>query len=521
MTQGLTKEVFTVNASYNVTGTTNSPTIFDGKNAWFTALTPGGVHKIIIVEFWGPYTDLDNTQFQRWAEPATDEVTLEQMGPKLRVVTVIEINKVVKQFLRNSSNIITAVCTDNTWVEYTTIGYSVVASYSNPKPSITIPPLFSGPFTNLQGVAFTPASKVVLSSSVTRNYLQTPNSYWAVEPSSTLQTQGSQRIFRYSLTTGARLSGGTLISGRRQFNDVYIAYANGKVYIGRYNEGRVAIRNETNSLSLGFINVNRDVEELFSYAGDIYVTSRDGVFSRINQDDTVTHLGASANRDYYLDLLSTVPDTEYYGIEQDAIGKYDAGSTIWDITTVGGMSEARYFKKSNRQGKNFKLYSGAIVSTVFTPELSYEYFIGSTLTTVKVPPHLLFFKNSAVKFKELSSNGTVLLSNGVTPVTLDSSPLSFIAAQNLIFKPNLGFTGNVTVKYTVINGYGVESALVIRTFNVPTADVNVGVGITGLTNEPGINAIRFPNIYYGGTDKQYGGVMAISTSINRYKGDLL
>lgn len=430
MAQGLTKEIFTYDtaaAGFTAVPALNSPTAYDGKNVWFTGTT-GGVSTIIIVSFWGPYTSLDNDEFPRWAEPATDEVSIDQMGPKIRLIAYISPGKLVKQFIRSETNVMTVVYTDNTWVRYSTDTYSVLSSVSYPKPTISYPPLFTGPFLDNTGTAYTPISKWVLDSTTSRNYIEVGAYKFAIGPAPTTQT-GADRNIIYQYDSVGLVSFQT-IPGRKQVKARYIATNDGKLYIGGYNSRSVLVLSATDMSLIATLDVNRDVDEIFVYDGLVYVSSRNGLLSTIDKYNVVVDIGNSATRDYYIAKVGTVTDAEWYGKEEIAVDKYDAGHTVWDVVSTGGSKSARYVNKTTRKGKQFNLYSSDVASVVYVPEQKYEYYVGTTFTPVTVPAHLLFFRPSKV-----------------------------------------------------------------------------------------ICAIRFPGIYYGGITKNYGGVMAVSTGTQRYKGD--
>lgn len=492
MAQGLTSEVYKLQLGGSPT--LNSPTHFDGRNVWFTSTT-SGVHRIYVVEFWGPYLNLDNTENLRWAEPTVDNLTIGSMGPKLVLVATIMINKIVKQFVRFESGIVTVICSDGNWIRINESTYSIIDTVLAPIPNYLAPGTWAGPFLDENGSTYTSNSKWVLTETTSRNYLETPNHYFVVRTHPT-QQYGSvdlQKIYRYNKSTGAYLGFGYL--GSKQTEVRYLAYNAGKVYVSAFNRLGVNVYDDVTGGQLAFINVNRDVEEMFEYGGDIYVSSRNGLFSRISKDGTVTDIGNQGVRDYYIAKLGSPMAPEvWYNITLDELNKYDAGATSWfvyeddtllvlaqaekeaadaakvitaanleanphggaghaaaheadqaaalrvaaadanlaAVIAAGNPKGAQYYRKDTRMGKKFNLYARDIQSVAFVPEFKYEYLINNSLSMVTIPAHLIFLK----------SNGE-------------------------------------------------------------------------------LNAVRFPGLYKGGINKSYGGLMAISTGQYRYKGDKL
>jgi hypothetical protein len=149
--------------------------------------------------------------------------------------------------------------------------------------------------------------------------------------------------------------------------------------------------------------VNRDVEEIFTYENTVYITSRLGLFSKVDSALIVTDYGNSAMRTYFIGLLNaaaTTPppivDFKFWNVSADVLSKFDAGATVWSIVS----GKAAYYRKDTRVGKQFELdatYKGCGC----IPALTYQYFIDGALTTVTVPPHLFLRNDTNLKVYRL------------------------------------------------------------------------------------------------------------------------
>lgn len=428
----LTTEVFSV--AISGTPSLNSPTSFDGRCAWFTTGTSN--MSIHIIEYWGPYVDEDNDIYKRWAEIAVDDLTIGALGPKLKLKTTINTTKVIIQFTRNEAGVTTAICSDKTQIRISEVDYSILSSVivNKPSPAVpALPTLFSGPFLDENGVAFTPSSEWIIKSSVIRNYQETPNFYYAVKPAPTTQTDpDTQALYWYDLISGLYM-GHTHIPGRKQLTTRHLAYADGKVFVGAFNDGGVHVFNSIDGSYNTKLIVNRDVDEIFVYENTVYVSSRSGLFTKINPVTlSVSDYGNSSTRAYFIGLLdaslsapTAISDAEFWGISQDCVGKYDGGSTVWYLETTFGITNAKYFNKLTRSGKIFNLY-GEYKSAVYVPELKYQYWVDGALTDVTVPPHLLYSeanKVNAIRFPGIYKGSFSKSIGGV--MAISSGPLHY------------------------------------------------------------------------------------------------
>lgn len=442
MAAPFTKEIFQNAPPSSRTVTINSPMAFDGKFMWTTRMV-GTNAEIRIVDFWGPHlslTDIDNDEYPRWAEPTVDEITMGIMGPEgfekiYGFKTFIVVGKTVRQFSRAEAGVMTVIFTDDTWNRYSLSTYALLTSVSNPKTNVTHtpPPLYSGPFLDENGVAFTPSAKCILTNTVNRNYAQSTNFYWTVKPAPSTQTgNDTQWLYRYSVVDGS-YAGKTEIPGRKQDIIRHLSISGDYIYVGSYNNRGVYAFSLGTGALVKYIEVNRDVEEMFEYGGDIFVSSRNALFSKITAGFTVTDIGNASTRNYYWALLTgttIIPDYEWFKVHPDALNRYDAGATVWEVKTEGNDSVAVYYNKNTRLGGKLRFYDNTVRSVGYVPEFTYQYYTNGSFTTVLVPAHLIFLK-----------------SNGLTA------------------------------------------------------------------------CVRFPGIYMGAINKSYGGLMAISTGVQHYKGD--
>jgi hypothetical protein len=232
----LVSEVFTCTLSG--TSPLNGPSSFDGKNLWFYSLV-GGVHKIDIVEYWGPFNDsVDNVSHLRWAEIEVDMLTLNNLGPKVRLIKSITVASAVKQFIRYESGITTAMLANMDQVKISETTYEIISTTNIPKPTPVAPVVTHPAFE----VSINGACNWFISSSDTRHYQETPNFYYSVSaPICDQKGTDQQSLNRYHKTSGALL-GSTLIPGRKQVTNRYIAYLpSGHVFVGSLNEGCVFV----------------------------------------------------------------------------------------------------------------------------------------------------------------------------------------------------------------------------------------------------------------------------------------
>ncbi len=442
MAAPFTKEIFATIVPSGKTVSFNSPMAFDGKYIWYTR-KQGANTELRVTDFWGPHSSLstiDNDEYPRWAEPAVDEITMGIMAPdglsKMYNFKQFSLSgKTVKQFSRAEYNVMTVICTDDTWFRYDLTTYTLINSFSNPKSNatITIPTYYSGPFVDENGDAFTPSSKCIITNTVNRPYAQSNLFMWAVKPAPSTQTGAdTQWLYRYDAVTGAYV-GRTEIPGRKQDMVRYLVINGDNIYVGSYNKRGVYVYNLVSGALVAYIEVNRDVEEMFEYGGLVYVSSRNALFSQIDTGFVVKDIGNAATRNYYWALLTgttIIPDYEWFKVHPDALNRYDAGATVWEVKTEGGDSVAVYYNKETRKGGKFRFYDNTVRSVAYTPEFTYQYYTDGAFTNVKVPAHLIF--------------------------------------------------------------------------------VYVGGNI---------GCARFPGIYMGAINKSYGGLMAISTGVQHYKGD--
>jgi hypothetical protein len=390
MAKGLVQEVF--QATITGTPTLNSPTSFDGKNAWFTTGT--STHVIHIIEFWGPYLEdsgeMENATHPRWAEIAVDQITMNAMGPKVREIHTMTPGAKVVQFVRTEVGVTTAICEGDLRIRYSEITYEELSRTTVTKPLVEAPPsiwsLRSG------------SCIWMVKSTDHRGYQETPWHYFTVLAAGEDQCGAdTQELQWWHRDTGAFL-GTVQIPGRKQQSPRYIAYLQGKIYVSAFNEGGLFVFDAETGVYLTKININRDTAEMFVYGNFIYVSSRNGLFTRVDQNWGVTDIGGTAVRAYYVDLLDHTPvaisDADFWGISNDVIGRNDAGATAWEMDATG--ANAVYFRKDTRVGKKFNLY-GTYQSVVFMPEKTYQYWTGTSMTTVTVPPHLLFSAAGVVK----------------------------------------------------------------------------------------------------------------------------
>lgn len=406
MAAPFTKEIFQNPASTGRTVAFNSPMAFDGKYIWSTRMN-GANTELRIIDFWGPHsstTSIDNDEYPRWAEPTVDEITMHLMGPEgfMKMYNFRQFTlpgKTVKQFSRAEYNVMTVICTDDTWFRYDLATYTLINSFSNPKSSVTHTPpaAYTGSFVDENGATFTPSSKWIINNTLNRPYAQSELFIWAVKPAPSTQTGAdTQWLYRYDISTGAYV-GRTEIPGRKQDMIRHLVINGDYIYVGSYNNRGVYIYNLVSGALVHYAEVNRDVEEMFEYGGQVYVSSRNGLFSKINGGFAVTDIGNAATRNYYWALLTgttIIPDYEWFKVHPDALNRYDAGATVWEVKTEGADSVAVYYNKETRKGGKFRFYDNTVRTVAYIPEFTYQYYTNGAFTNVKVPAHLMFGKSN-------------------------------------------------------------------------------------------------------------------------------
>lgn len=362
----LVREAFT--ATSTASGEAG-PTFFDGKNAWFSFID-GATSKVKVIEFWGPYVDLDNATNLRWQEPEVDMITLATLGPKCRVVKTLSFSFELSYFVDEVYRVAVVRASDGkvgAYVDKAT--YSVV---TNTPPT---DPIFPGTFIDENGKTYAPES----------NVLRTTHFWYAVGPAPlTMYGDDRQKLYRYNLD--GTYDGFSIIPGRKQFNSRVLCEHRDYVWVTGFNTSGVHLFDELTGVFFTSVTVNRDVSDVFVRDGVLYTYSRGKLVSSISEALSVTHVGGEA-------LYGRLKDPR-----TDKYRKYqDAGSYWWRTGILSDMTQdeddedvptINKVRKSDLLTYTYKL-PDPVDAVCGMPPITYQHWDGDEFVTVTVPEHVI------------------------------------------------------------------------------------------------------------------------------------
>lgn len=390
-------------------------TFFDGKNFWVAS----SESILKVVEFWGPYVDLDNTSNTRWQEPEVDLVTIPLLGPKVRVIKTIQ-----PVLFRGSNGGMYVKVSD---VPSTVTYEEVPATISHFKDAGDFVKLYAK--LNEDDIGFTKIlySKIdyePVSVELTRDWLielgqlvlpeqlpdengvlYTPESpitrggdyWWAVGPT-VLGQFGDDRQFLYSYTQSVAIGAPLVyhsrvaIPGRKQFEPRSLAAAYGKMWVTGFNTSSIHGYDLVTGAFFTSVGINRDVSGVYSEAGKLYTLSRNGLVHEVSAALNVVPVGGQS---YWDDL-----------VEDTALPKRkwcDLGSVYWRVS-ADQKSIEKVDKATNLVTK-YRVFDDdpeddppadeefdedkKVIFVAGSPVMTYEYFDGTAFQTVEVPEHVM------------------------------------------------------------------------------------------------------------------------------------
>lgn len=524
----LVQEVFTPNQEILSSATEQSaPTCFDGKNFWVASTET----TISVVEFWGPYADLDNERNTRWSEHEVDTLTLPLMGPKLRVLHTLVPTLLVAQdgqiyFSNDDVPSGTSVTTHTGKVShFKDAGTHVVVFtklsngddgftkffYSKVTYTVTdvvLPQSKRVEFGQLtlpdtvpdeNGIHFIPESPIVKGG----------NFWWCVGPT-VLGQFGDDRQFLYRYTRASDISpmvynSRVAIPGRKQFDPRSLAPAYGRMWVSGFNTSSIHGFDLVTGAFFTSVGINRDVSGVHTEDGKLYTLSRNGLVHHVSEALNVTPVGG---QDYWDDL-----------VEDAALPKRkwcDLGSVYWRVSEDSKSIEK--VDKATGLVTKYRAFDDDVSGVVFNDSGSWvaATIVGEDITPIATtktteiddnklviteslvnPPDVNFTKLSVTQPELKQEDGSVDL---VSSMTLPPKQQS--TAGKVIF-----VVASPTMTYQYFDGTA------FQTVTVPE-HIMIGNGTTTKTE-----AYRLPGLYRGTATKTASGYTAISVGPLSYKGD--
>ena len=322
----------------------NNAHFFDGRNMWIC-----NGSNCYIIEFWGPYNDLDNSRNTRWDEHEVDIVTLPEMGPKV----MLENSIIAGLFFSPTGNVYFGDDeipeTDTAEFNYAQISHVVdnnnsvilkvkFRSDSNEtfskliydKSTYRLIDFELSRFMQIElgrlvlpeqvpdenGVLYTPESEIVRGGDY----------WWCVGPVVRGQYgDDRQYLYRYtqSVAIGAPLvyHSHVAIPGRKQFDLRALSPAYGKMWVTGFNTSSIHGYDLVTGAFFTSVGINRDVKGIHTENGLLYTLSRNGLVHNVSEALNVTPVG---NQSYWDDIIGkkALPKRKWC----------DLGSVYWRVS---------------------------------------------------------------------------------------------------------------------------------------------------------------------------------------------
>lgn len=434
----------------------NLEVAYDGKNLWYVNEQRNG---LVILDFWGPYNDINNGLYIRHLAQEDDEIRVGSRGPDVNVLAYVQFqtqsaiqsitymnDSVYVLHEQNGGEIqISRVFTDLRQVGTSTKFAPRTVSNDGLVPIITVPvfcrvacsPLNEPVKSDIAGVN---GRIFFVDGTPTTQELEDGQELCSIQVSS---VSGSAPLVSPTRTT---------VPGRKQRVKRNMAVANDSLYITAFNELNI-YKFGSDGSSLSTITVNRDVQNIFTVDNELWVISSNKselifgtgedakdvsayMISKINAADVMTHVVGFPSPG------TAVLENMHFGHD---------GSNLWIMGLDGNFAKIKTSNltaflsdKNVAEGDDFNfeamqtvyiggLSNGSYVDTVdissdlinlwVSPQQTYQWYDGDTFVTVNVPRHLFLFKKGesimmqrlpgALKYhSEFKTNQYVALSSG-------------------------------------------------------------------------------------------------------------
>ena len=381
----------------------NAPDIqpaFDGRYLW----VPQNDCSVVVLDFWGPYPELDNDEFtRRHLHEDYDYSAAGAQGPAFRKVGTL---------IPTPPSGLTAAAPEaikyyNGAIYYllrNTNGSHFIAKTAVTKVNPGVVSVFSSDSVVRRGTSFGFTDIAYSNGRV----------YWVSSPP-TSQTGTDSQLLWYAPANSSLNSEAAYqtLPLRKQFEKRYLAVANDCLYISAFNEMSVLKFNAVTGTYIGEIPVNRDIERLFAVGNDVYVVS-----SLKAESDLGEELGS-----FPTSMVSKIDDTDTVTPMYGVIHGSDTGNPVtfaldashaWFTSANGGYQRTKTSDKKtlisddtilqtpdmllSKDFKGFEVVGdavefttdqiGKVLNVTITPEQHYEWFNGTTFEEITVPRYL-------------------------------------------------------------------------------------------------------------------------------------
>jgi hypothetical protein len=353
--------------------------VYDGKNLWVMD-SSGTAH---VIEFWGPYHDLDNGLFVRWKEEEVDKLTFAGVGPKCRVLRTVNFGTAGP------------ICYYNNYVYV--VGSNLIKKCHT---------------------AGTVATTFATDLSISSNLAFYDNKAFFVGDCPVTQfVLDKQVLYSIDLTTAVVTTVG-YIPGRKQIETRYLVIVNDMLYVSSMNSMSVHKFNPSSGAFITSITINRDVNRLSREENDVIVTSSDKakvtigdikipstMVSKITSNDTVSNIyGILYNGEH------VAFDTSYVWFA-NKLSSVQRTSRTTDISLIGPISPLTPDTNpvlldgiNSKLGGDYGIVDGnKVVGIMVIKGLTYQHFDGTSFVNVTVPNYLVRIGESNVLVNPLPS----------------------------------------------------------------------------------------------------------------------